>query len=152
MLLFYLVFPMVSSLAIRAFDCEEFDDGKRYLRAAYSLDCSSDEYQRVRSLAWLVVVCYPVTQYTAGACLQPWVVVGVALLFYSFECASALIVNLQNPFAATHDSFDADSTMCGSELSTYTLLRSGFREETPPPRSSRGAAATGVLLPELNEE
>ena len=53
-------------------------------------------------------------------------VVGVALLFYSFQCASALIVSLQNPFAASQDSFDADATMCFSEQTVWLLLRAGF--------------------------
>ena len=50
----------------------------------------------VDSLCLLVVSCYPVTLFIPNQCLQPWVVVGVALLFYSFQCASQLIVNLQN--------------------------------------------------------
>ena len=59
LLLFYLVFPMVSSLAFGAFDCEEFDDGRSYLRVDYRVDCSSDEYDEVRQLCWIAICCYP---------------------------------------------------------------------------------------------
>ena len=59
--------------------------------------------------------------------MQPWVIVGVALLFYSFQCAVSLIVNLQDPFAARSDAFDADATLCAAEMTLWTLLRGGFR-------------------------
>ena len=58
-LAFY-AFPIVSSRAFQAFDCEEFDDGTRFLRADYSLDCSDVEYNRVVSLAWVAIALYPV--------------------------------------------------------------------------------------------
>ena len=38
----FLVFPMVSSAAFRAFSCEEFDDGSiAFLRADYSVECGT---------------------------------------------------------------------------------------------------------------
>ena len=58
-LAFY-AFPMVSSRAFQAFDCEEFDDGTRFLRVDYSLDCNDVEYGRVVLLAWLAIALYPV--------------------------------------------------------------------------------------------
>jgi hypothetical protein len=58
-LAFY-VFPIVFSRAFQAFDCEEFDDGTRFLRTDYSFDCSDPEYGRVVSLAWAAIVVYPV--------------------------------------------------------------------------------------------
>ena len=59
-LLFY-AFPIVFSWAFRALDCEEFDDGTRFLRSDYSLDCNdADEYDRVVSLAWVAIALYPV--------------------------------------------------------------------------------------------
>ena len=59
-LLFY-AFPIVFSRALRALDCEKFDDGTRFLRSDYSLDCNdSDEYDRVVSLAWVAIALYPV--------------------------------------------------------------------------------------------
>ena len=60
--LLFFAFPLVSSLAFQAFDCEEFDDGTRFLRADYSLQCNGDdaEYHRVVSLAWVAIGLYPV--------------------------------------------------------------------------------------------
>ena len=58
-LLFY-AFPIVFSRAFRALDCEEFDDGTRFLRSDYSLDCNDAEYGRVVSLAWVAITIYPV--------------------------------------------------------------------------------------------
>ena len=58
-LLFY-AFPIVFSWAFRALDCEEFDDGTRFLRVDYSLDCNDAEYGRVVSLAWVAITIYPV--------------------------------------------------------------------------------------------
>ena len=59
-LLFY-AFPVVFSRAFRALDCESFDEGKSsFLRADYSLNCSSAEYDRVESLAWVAIALYPV--------------------------------------------------------------------------------------------
>mgnify|MGYP004103000667 CR=1 FL=1 len=60
----------------------------------------------------LVVCCYPIILLIPGQCLQPWVIVGVALLFYSFQCAVSLIVNLQDPFTARSDAFDAPPRPC----------------------------------------
>ena len=40
----FLVFPMVSSSAFRAFSCEDFDSGRAYLLADYSVECSTDSY------------------------------------------------------------------------------------------------------------
>ena len=56
----FLTFPMVSSLAFQAFDCEDFDDGSSFLRADYSVACNdADEYGRVRTLAWIAIALYP---------------------------------------------------------------------------------------------
>ena len=59
-LLFY-AFPIVSSRAFQAFDCEEFDDGTSFLKIDYALDCSKPEYGRVVSLAWVAIGLYPVS-------------------------------------------------------------------------------------------
>ena len=56
----FLVFPMVSSAAFRAFSCEAFDDGRSYLRADYAVECDTDEHSRAKSLAWLGIALYPV--------------------------------------------------------------------------------------------
>ena len=59
----FLVFPMVSSAAFRAFSCEAFDDGRSYLRADYAVECDRPTSARARaakSLAWLGIALYPV--------------------------------------------------------------------------------------------
>jgi hypothetical protein len=56
----FFAFPLVSSRAIQALDCEEFDEGRRFLRVDYSLDCNDAEYRRVFFLACLAVTLYPV--------------------------------------------------------------------------------------------
>ena len=54
------VCPMVSSAAFRAFSCEDFDDGRSYLRADYAVECGSDVHSRAKSLAWLGIGLYPI--------------------------------------------------------------------------------------------
>merc|ERR1719197_1317056 len=39
LILSFLVFPMVSSTAFQAFSCEEFDNGKFFLRADFAVQC-----------------------------------------------------------------------------------------------------------------
>ena len=56
----FLVFPMVSSAAFRAFSCEAFDDGRLYLRADYAVECGTDVHGRAESLAWLGIALYPI--------------------------------------------------------------------------------------------
>jgi len=56
----FLVFPMVSSAAFRAFSCEEFDDGRSYLRADYAVECGTEVHGRAESLAWLGIALYPI--------------------------------------------------------------------------------------------
>ena len=64
LMLSFLAFPMVATLAFRAFSCEEFEGGEAaylYLYADYSIDCNDDvQYGRVLKLAYLAIVLYPV--------------------------------------------------------------------------------------------
>ena len=55
----FLVFPMVSSAAFRAFSCEDFEDGRSFLRADYGVECGTDEHLKAKGLAWLGIVLYP---------------------------------------------------------------------------------------------
>ena len=57
--LLFFAFPLVSSRAFQAFDCEDFDDGTRFLRADYSLACYGTEHGRVVSLAWVAIALFP---------------------------------------------------------------------------------------------
>ena len=59
--LLFFAFPVVSSRAFQAFDCEEFDDGTQsFLRVDYSLDCNDVKYSRVVSLALIAIALYPI--------------------------------------------------------------------------------------------
>ena len=60
-----LVFPMVSSAAFRAFSCDDFDTGRAFLFADYSVECStadftSEVHERAKTLAYLGIAVYPV--------------------------------------------------------------------------------------------
>ena len=60
----FIVFPMVSSSSFRAFACEDFDTGRAYLVADYSVECStaghtSNLHERAKSLAFLGIGLYP---------------------------------------------------------------------------------------------
>jgi hypothetical protein len=55
----FLVFPMVSSAAFRAFSCESFDGGHSFLRADYSLECDTTEHTVAKNLAVLGILTYP---------------------------------------------------------------------------------------------
>ena len=57
--LLFFVFPLISSRAFQAFDCDDFDGGTSFLRADYSLACYGTEYGRVVSLAWGAIALYP---------------------------------------------------------------------------------------------
>ena len=59
--LVFLAFPMVSSLAFQVFVCEEFEDGTRFLKVDYRVDCNvGDKYGSVVSLAWFAILLYPI--------------------------------------------------------------------------------------------
>ena len=67
--LLFIVFPLVSAVAVQAFDCDELDNGVHWLRADYSLRCGSNdvdgtmqpsaEYENVRLVAALALLLYP---------------------------------------------------------------------------------------------
>ena len=56
----FLVFPMVSSAAFRAFSCESFDGGHSFLRADYSLECDTPVHTVAKGLAYLGLLMYPI--------------------------------------------------------------------------------------------
>ena len=61
LLLTFLTFPMVSSMAFRVWSCEEFENGS-FMRADYSIECSLDnpEYASIVTLALLGILLFPV--------------------------------------------------------------------------------------------
>ena len=61
----FLVFPTVSSTAFQAFTCEEFEDGRSFLRADYAIECTridheSPEHEHAKVLALIGILLYPV--------------------------------------------------------------------------------------------
>jgi len=60
----FLAFPAVSSLAFRGLQCEEFEDTRGVqsrLKADYEVDCEDEEhYGPVKRLSWLAIVLYPI--------------------------------------------------------------------------------------------
>ena len=60
LVLSFLVFPMVSSAAFRAFSCEGFSNGRSFLRADYAIECGTADHRLVQSIAWLGILLYPV--------------------------------------------------------------------------------------------
>ena len=65
LMLSFMVFPVVSSAAFRAFSCERFDTGREFLRADLSVECSttthvSEEHEAAKSLAMAAIMIFPV--------------------------------------------------------------------------------------------
>ena len=58
MCLLFVAFPLVSSRAIQALDCEDFDEDRTFLRADYSLECKGPKYSQVQFLAWVAIALY----------------------------------------------------------------------------------------------
>ena len=56
----FLVLPMVSSAAFRAFSCEKFDTGRSFLRTDYSVECYTSKHEVATSLATAGILIYPV--------------------------------------------------------------------------------------------
>ena len=57
LLISFLAFPMVSSLAFQAFLCEDFDTGVRLLIADYTIDCDdATQYGPIYRLAWTAIL------------------------------------------------------------------------------------------------
>ena len=76
LLLSFLVTPVVSSTAFRAFDCERFDDeiaaghghgqqaaaatAPSFLRADYAVECGTAAHNSAKASAWVALLLYPV--------------------------------------------------------------------------------------------
>ena len=80
----FFAFPLVLSRAFQALECEEFDDGSRFLRADYSLDCDDAEYRRVVDLAWVAIALYPL---------------GVPLLYLTLLLCARKAIRTEQPTA-----------------------------------------------------
>lgn len=54
------VYSSVSYTIFQTFACDDLDDGKAYLRADYSLQCSTTLHKTFKVYAWVMVALYPV--------------------------------------------------------------------------------------------
>lgn len=59
LLITFLVYSSVSSVVFQAFACESLDDGKRYLRADYTIECDSAKHKAFQIYAGLMILVYP---------------------------------------------------------------------------------------------
>ncbi|CAM9683378.1 unnamed protein product, partial [Choristocarpus tenellus] len=55
----FLVFSFSSSKIFQTFACETLEDDKTYLRADYSLECTSDRHQAFQVYATVMIFVYP---------------------------------------------------------------------------------------------
>ena len=60
LLVTFLVYSSVSSTVFRMFVCDDLDDGSRYLRADYRIQCDSAKHQALQVYAGIMVFFYPV--------------------------------------------------------------------------------------------
>ena len=55
-----LVYSSVSSVVFQMFACDDLDDGKRYLRADYTIDCDSSKHRVLQIYSGFMILLYPV--------------------------------------------------------------------------------------------
>ena len=93
----FLTYPLVSTIAFRAFDCLDLGVSGRFLRADYSVQCDAGaEYTHVQALAVLAVFLFPVGVPAAYA----------ALLFHSRRALRAETpTQLSRALAFLHEDF-----------------------------------------------
>lgn len=60
LLVTFLVYSSVSSMVFQMFACEKLDDGKKYLRADYSIDCDDRKHKNLMIYAGIMILIYPV--------------------------------------------------------------------------------------------
>ena len=56
----FLFYPSCSATTFRTFDCESFDDGTRFLRGDYSIDCDSDAHKLMELFSVLMIFVWPI--------------------------------------------------------------------------------------------
>ena len=56
----FLAYPLVSAVAFKAFDCEDFGEAGRWLRADFSQRCEGADYRMIQILAVLGICMYPI--------------------------------------------------------------------------------------------
>ena len=108
LILFFVVFPMVSNTAFRAFSCEDFGNGRSFLRADYAIECDTEAYARVEQLAWLGILLYPVgisvlcewAAIRTCACLVRTRDPAIRVLAYAFACVRCQTLHSSSRLAA----------------------------------------------------
>ena len=71
-----------SSTVLRTFQCFDLDDGSRYLRADFSIDCDSTAHQLHELYAYVMVLLYPSAQSAMWCC-------GAAVVYGALLCHGA---------------------------------------------------------------
>ena len=65
----FLVYPIVTNVAFEAFSCFAFEDGRAWLIADVSIECSTDAHNQIVALSTVAVVIYPVGLFMLNALL-----------------------------------------------------------------------------------
>ncbi|CAN0353583.1 unnamed protein product [Ectocarpus sp. 6 AP-2014] len=60
LLISFLVYSSVSAMVFQTFACEELDNGVKYLRADYRIECDSLEHRAFQVFAGVMILVYPV--------------------------------------------------------------------------------------------
>lgn len=60
LLISFLVYSSVSATLFQSFACEDLDNGKKFLRADYRIECDSSKHQVVQVFAGIMIFVYPV--------------------------------------------------------------------------------------------
>ena len=55
----FLAYPLVTNVAFEAFSCYQFSESS-WLKADVSIECDTAKHDRVRVLAWVAIVLYPI--------------------------------------------------------------------------------------------
>ena len=59
LLFLWCIFPFVSVMIFRTFDCERFDNGDHLLKADFSISCDSDKHHSYTTFAGVMILVYP---------------------------------------------------------------------------------------------
>ena len=60
LILTFLVLPTTSTKILNTFNCDELDDGRRFLKADLSIDCDSPEHKVAEIYAFLMISVFPI--------------------------------------------------------------------------------------------
>jgi hypothetical protein len=126
----FFAFPMVSSRAFQAFNCEVFDDGSRFLKVDYALDCDGVEYSSVVCLAWLAIALYPVC--IPLVCLALLLSARKAILNEQPTALSRSLALLHRDYKPSMYWWEMVETGKKARSSPLTILSQQWRAKLPP--------------------